>query len=40
MFRLLKSFGFTQITALNGKTIIGTVSANGDVGTTGGETIQ
>ena len=28
--------GFTEVAALSGKTIIGTVAANGDVGTTGG----
>ncbi len=28
--------GFSEVTALNGKTIIGTLAANGDVGTTGG----
>lgn len=28
--------GFTEVSALNGKTLIGTVAANGDVGTTGG----
>lgn len=30
------STGYTQVTALNGKTLIGTLAANGDVGTTGG----
>ncbi len=29
-------FGFSEVTALDGKTIIGTLSAHGDVGTTGG----
>lgn len=28
--------GFSEVTALNGKTIIGTLAANGNVGTTGG----
>ncbi len=28
--------GFSEVAALNGKTVIGTVLANGDVGTTGG----
>lgn len=28
--------GYTEVTALNGKTIIGTLAANNDVGTTGG----
>ncbi len=29
-------FGFSEITALDGKTIIGTIAAHGNVGTTGG----
>ena len=29
-------FGFSEVAALNGKTVIGTISANGNVGTLGG----